>query len=79
MKCDPILIGGKIVWGVPSVILPIYDERVPLFGAKLRFRFRHNEFARVFIKTPDGIQQWYLEDLENCWALYSKTGENKRL
>jgi hypothetical protein len=68
---------SKLVWGVPSNVLTVIDSRIPMLAA-IRFRFRSNEFAQVFVRTPRGISRWYIEDHEDHWQLSSKVGENRR-
>lgn len=58
----PIYTGMKVVYGV--------CEPKPIVGApdgRQRLRMRSNGVARLFVKTPDGIRTFFLEDRGDTW------------
>lgn len=57
----PVL-GMKVVWGV--------REPKPIFGApegQHRLRMNKSEFAKLFVRTANGIRQFGLEDCGDRW------------
>ncbi len=77
MKATLVSLTG-IIRGVPT------DEQksAPVHGlpegAKIRFRFRNDDFARCFVKTPHGIKHYIPEFIDGAWILNPKLqqGEN---
>ena len=70
----PLVFGEtKIVWGVQPVR--------PIVGApdgKQRIRLRPKSVATLFVKTADGIRQFYLEHDGENWRPGIERGRNFR-
>jgi hypothetical protein len=66
-----------IVFGVP--VGEVHLTNAPT-GARIRFRFRNDDFARVYIKTSDGISEYILCQVGNVYYLNPKMrqGKNER-
>jgi hypothetical protein len=62
--------------GVPLASKPI--KGVPV-GAKVRCRFRNNDWARIFIKTAAGIRHFILVDCGDEWGFDYEQGRNERV
>lgn len=68
-----MIVGLKIIWGVPEEIKPI----VPTPQGKVRFRFRNKSFGRVYIKSGNIISEYALIDNGESWGLLPQ-GKNIR-
>ena len=67
-----IVIGERCVFGIqdPKKIIGAPEGRQ-------RLRLRSNGFARLFVKTDDGIREFCLEDGGDHWRVGFETGRNK--
>jgi hypothetical protein len=55
---------------------------MPIFGApegKQRLRMRNKHFAKLFIKTPNGIRCFILEDCGDRWFCNPKLEQGRNL
>jgi hypothetical protein len=56
-----------------NIIFGIPEERKPLRGfkkGKIKIRLRNTEYAKVYIKTKDGIKLQYICDAGEYWEPY---------
>lgn len=54
-------------------------ELKPLKGfpdGRIRIRVRNNEFVRVFVKSTNGIREFFAEDQGDCWTPAYEQGGN---
>jgi hypothetical protein len=65
--------GMKVVFGIPKSTVPIAG--LPL--GRVRLRFRNDDFARVFIRTKEGIRRFFIEDGGGQWFAHEE-GRNTR-
>ena len=70
-----VLIGEQIVFGVPPSIKPV--SNLPI-GAKLRLRLRNRDYARAFVRTSGGVQEWFLRDKGAHWELGWMVSQNRK-
>jgi len=67
--------GKTVIWGVPERIGRIVTD-IP---GRIRLRLRNKEFAKVFIKSPDGIRKFFLTKNEDgTWSPTLEQGRNQR-
>lgn len=55
---------------------------LPLQGfppGKYRIRLRANEWAKVFVKTPDGIKEFAVEEKDGKWTPGPEMARNSRV
>lgn len=58
-----ILLGkSSAVFGIPAEILPL---KTHIKHDRARFRFRNSDFAKVFLKTKDGIRAFIVEKTQD--------------
>lgn len=58
------------------------QEPKEIIGApdgKQRLRMRSREYARLFVKTENGIREFALQDCGFCWRPVFEYGRNQRL
>jgi hypothetical protein len=74
-----ITTGLKVVWSIPTEIKPLFFG-LPIVG-KVQLRFRARQAAKAFIKEPDGIRCFILEDFGDHWQINPRLerGRNARL
>lgn len=61
---QPIIVGTKLVFGVPTVTKPICGVRP---GARVRFVFRAREFARVYVRENGLTVALHIKDNGSHW------------
>jgi len=59
-------LGWNLVLDVPRNCKRIID--LPA-GARIRLRLRNGHFAKVFVRTENGIQSYLVEDIGEFWKL----------
>lgn len=64
-KRKPVIIGRRLVFGIPDVIKPI--PMVIRAGARVRFVFRPTRFARVYVRENGMTTEWHIEDKGAYW------------
>lgn len=64
------------IYGVPEVLRCL--RGVPE-GSRIRFRFRSKDWAKVFIKTPSGIEEYFVMECGSHWEFDIKQGQNLRI
>ena len=65
------IIEKNIVFGIMHI--------KPLHGfpnGRIRLRLRPNDFASVWVRTPDGIREFYIEDIGEKWIPAFEKGRN---
>ena len=66
-------IGEPHVFGV--------QELKPLHGfpaGKVRVKLRNNDYAKFYVRTPDGIRQFVAKDCGDFWQCSHEQGRNER-
>jgi hypothetical protein len=43
---------------------------------KTRIRLRSNEFAKVYVRNPEGIREFVIQEKEGCWIPFSELARN---
>jgi len=56
--------------GIPFVVGIQGMKPIKGLSGKLRVRMRHDEFARVTQKTPEGVRRWHIIDKGDHWEPY---------
>jgi hypothetical protein len=69
-------LGWNVVMDVPRNCKRIID--IPA-GARIRLRLRAGHFAKVFVRTANGLQSYLVEDVGQFWKLGQLLGENRTL
>lgn len=69
-KSKAIIFGIPLVWGVPKTHSKIVG--IPR-GAKVRLRFRNNDFGRAFVRNANGkISSYVIVERRGKWILESQ-------
>lgn len=68
----------------PKAIYGIVDERpiigIPPEAQRVKLRFRNNDWARAFVRTPNGIREFIIVDNEDgTFALAYEQARNQRM
>lgn len=57
------------------------QELKPLRGfptGKVRIKMRNTEYAKFYVKTPEGIRQFVAKDYGDYWECSHEQGRNER-
>lgn len=65
----------KVIWGIPGIIKPIRNAP----EGRQRIRLRNNKCAELFVKTPEGIRRFVLENKEDCWWVNPKLEQGRNI
>ena len=43
---------------------------------RIKVRQRNNDFARAYVRTPDGIRQFVIKEIDGAWVPFCEQGRN---
>lgn len=74
--------GASIQFGRPLVFGAVAEnKRLHLSGwpsDKVRLKFRPDEFARAFVRMPNGIREYFVEERDGVWVPGPELARNER-
>ena len=68
--------GVKVIWGIPSKILPVTN--VPFNFISMKLRFRNKSEGKAYFLTEEGVRAFVLQDVGDHWEPWIEMERNVR-